>query len=225
MSVALVRLPIARLTRAPRAWLPVAGWCALSILMAVLERTRGTTAGADAVLLGVFGSIALPFIAFSVVTAMTGGASLIESGRGVVALGAQPQRVAAFTVGCAVATSALVCGLLAVLLVPLAGAAGNAATDTASSAWIVALGAGAYAAAFAAGATVGPRGGGRAAALVIDWMLGSGSGAGALLVPRGHVRNLLGGAPPYDIAQWKSAVALAVMIALFAAVASRRTSR
>jgi len=225
VSVALIRVPIARLTRAPRAWLPVAAWCALSVVVAVVERTRGATRGADAVLLGVFGSIAVPFVAFGVVSAMTGGGSLVESGRGVVALGAPPRRVAAFTVACAVAASAIVSVLVAVLLVPLAGAAGNPAVDTATTAWIVALGASAYAALFAAGAAFGARGGGRSVLLLVDWALGAGSGAGALVTPRAHLRNLLGGAAPYDVAQWKSAVALAAMVALFAAIAARRTSR
>jgi hypothetical protein len=91
--------------------------------------------------------------------------------------------------------------------------------DVLSSAWIGALGATAYAAIFAFGATFGVTGSGRWWALAADFLLGSSSGVGALFAPRAHVQNLLGGEPPMLLSQHLSAAslgAIAVVFTLFA---------
>jgi hypothetical protein len=75
------------------------------------------------------------------------------------------------------------------------------------------------------GSSFGRRGGGRPVLLVVDWMLGASGGAAALMSPRGHVRNLLGGAPPMDLSERASAlllVALAVVCALWSVRRARR---
>ncbi|MGA7119898.1 MAG: hypothetical protein WBY94_07375, partial [Polyangiaceae bacterium] len=58
--------------------------------------------------------------------------------------------------------------------------------------------------------------------LVADWVLGASDGAAALLTPRGHVRNLLGGVPPLDVSQRASAIALVLLAIGWASVAWRR---
>jgi hypothetical protein len=94
--------------------------------------------------------------------------------------------------------------------------------DALSCAWIGALGAAAYAALFALGATFGARGAGRWWALSADFLLGTTSGVGALLAPRAHIQNLLGGEPPMLLAQSASAATLAGMTVVFTALALLR---
>jgi hypothetical protein len=94
--------------------------------------------------------------------------------------------------------------------------------DAVSCAWIGALGASAYAALFALGATFGSRGGGRWWALGGDFLLGSTSGVGALLAPRAHIQNLLGGEPPMLLSQSASAASLGAMIMVFTVLALLR---
>ena len=87
------------------------------------------------------------------------------------------------------------------------------------------LGGAAYAAFFAAGSSFGKRGGGRLVALVVDVALGGGHGAAALVVPRGHVRSLLGGEAVMAMPGRGSALALVVMVGVFTALAVGRTRR
>jgi hypothetical protein len=94
--------------------------------------------------------------------------------------------------------------------------------DALSCAWIGALGAAAYAALFALGATFGSSGAGRWWALAGDFLLGSTSGVGALLAPRAHIQNLLGGEPPLLLAQPASAASLAAMTIVFTLLALLR---
>jgi hypothetical protein len=91
--------------------------------------------------------------------------------------------------------------------------------DVFSCAWIGALGASAYAALFALGATFGSRGAGRWWALVADFLLGSTSGVGALFAPRAHIQNLLGGEPPLLLSQPASTASLAAMAVGFTLLA------
>jgi hypothetical protein len=94
--------------------------------------------------------------------------------------------------------------------------------DALSCAWIGALGAAAYASLFALGATFGARGSGRWWALAGDFLLGSTSGVGALLAPRAHIQNLLGGEPPLLLAQPASTASLAAMTVVFTLLALLR---
>jgi hypothetical protein len=99
------------------------------------------------------------------------------------------------------------------------------ARDVLASAYAGALGGAAYAALFALGASFGRRGGGRMVLLVTDWVLGANSTALALLTPRGNLRNVLGGAPPWGLGERGSAIALLALAFVFAAAAVRRTRR
>lgn len=91
--------------------------------------------------------------------------------------------------------------------------------DVLSCAWIGALGACAYAALFALGATFGITGAGRWWALAADFFFGGMSGVGAIFVPRAHLQNLLGGEPPLLLAQPASAACLGAMAIVFTAIA------
>jgi hypothetical protein len=97
--------------------------------------------------------------------------------------------------------------------------------DLYTSAWIGALTACAYSALFALGATFGPRGGGRYWALAFDFLFGGTSGVAALLAPRAHAQNLLGGEPPLLMSQPSSAALLVVIAAIFTSLALARCTR
>jgi hypothetical protein len=98
------------------------------------------------------------------------------------------------------------------------------ALDAFTCAWIGALTGCAYAALFALGATFGARGGGRFWALAADFVLGATSGVAALLVPRAHAQNLLGGEPPMLLAQPASAALLVVLAIGFTVFALARST-
>jgi hypothetical protein len=83
--------------------------------------------------------------------------------------------------------------------------------DALASAYAGSLAGAAYAAWFSLGASFGRRGGGRAAALVVDWLLDGMGGVASLGCPRAHVRNLFGGPPPLGLSERASAVALVLL--------------
>jgi hypothetical protein len=97
--------------------------------------------------------------------------------------------------------------------------------DALASAYAAALGGAAYAAWFALGATLGRRGGGRTVLLVVDWVVGFGQGAMAIVPPRAHLRNLLGGAAPMGWSGHASAAALVMIALVCVVVALLRTRR
>jgi hypothetical protein len=98
------------------------------------------------------------------------------------------------------------------------------AFDLYTSAWIGALTACAYAGLFALGATFGAKGGGRYWALGFDLLFGGTGGVAALLAPRAHAQNLLGGEPPLLLSQPASAALLCVIAAAFTSAALARCS-
>jgi hypothetical protein len=101
----------------------------------------------------------------------------------------------------------------------------STAVDAITCSWIGALTAAAYAGLFALGATFGRRGGGRFAALGLDFILGNTSGFAAVLLPRAHAQNLLGGEPPLLLGQPASAALLVFLATAFAALAAARCAR
>jgi hypothetical protein len=110
------------------------------------------------------------------------------------------------------------CTALASTLITIAGLLGAHAprstalvADVRTSVGIALLAGAVYALYFGAASLLGKRGGGRKWALIIDFVLGAGSSALAAPWPRGHVRNLLGGAPVVELTQLSAWVALAVI--------------
>lgn len=216
MILALARVPFARLVRSPRGWLPILGWSALALVSAFVVGRHG---GADRALLGVFAPFVLPLVAYGLVAASFGGERVGDAGASLRGFGASGTQTALAGTGVAVLASAIAGALLAVALVaighgPLDAPFGH---DAATSAWIGALGGASYATVFAAGACFGKRGSGRSAILIANWLLGSGRGSGALLLPYGHVRSLLGGDPVLTMSQRGSSIAL-VVIMVFALI-------
>ena len=217
---------VMRLVRSPRA--PVAfGVCAVFCAALALEaRLQGYAHAADPLLIGVFGGYALPLLAFALVGAALGSRSLAASGAPLTAFGASAVRVAGISVLVAVVATAVACAVIAAGVALLAHGPGDppVGRDALASAYAGALGGAAYASWFAVGATFGKRGGGRTAFLVIDWVLGGVDGL-SLPLPRGHLRNLLGGAAPLDWSQRASSVALAILAVGYALAAVIRASR
>ncbi len=221
MMLALAKVPLTRITRSPRGWLPIFGWSALAIVSAFVV---GRHAGADRALLGVFAPFVLPLVAYGLVAAAFGGERVGDSGAPLRAFGAPGSQVALAGALIALVTSALAGALLAVVLVaighgPLDPPLGG---DALTSAWIGALGGAAYASAFSAGACFGPRGSGRSVMLFLNWLFGSGRGMAALLLPYAHVRSLLGGDPAAAVGQHGSVVALVAVTVLGLAVVAWR---
>jgi hypothetical protein len=219
--LALARLPFARLMRSPRAWLPVLAWSALAIVAAVYKRVDHAPHGADLVMLGAFGSVSLPLVAYAIVGGALGGEGLGRSGRSLVAFGATPASVALATALVAVAATAILGAVMGAGLAALAHASDDPplVRDVLACAWISALAGACYAAIFVLGAAIGARGTGRGVLLAVDWIVGSGTSFGAALLPRAHARNLYGGEGPLALGQRGSTLALVVIGAAALALA------
>lgn len=217
MTLLLARIPALRLVRTPRAWLPIVAWTLLAIVVALSARARGATSGADHVMRGSFAVLVLPLIAYGVVGATLGGSGLRGGIRGVVALGAAPRSAAIASVLVAITTAAAMCGVLGALVCALAHGSQDPplVVDMAMSLGVSALGGGAYAAFFSVGAAIG-KGTMRSVLLAFDFIVGGGAGAGAILVPRGHVASLLGGPLCADLSQRTSSVMLVVLVVTYA---------
>jgi hypothetical protein len=223
----LAQPPIARLARRPRAWIAVAAWGALALAFAIAARQQRAAHGADHVLVDTYGALVLPLVAYLIVGATLGSQSLRASIAPVVGFGAAPARAAAATIGVAASASAALGGVLGAAVALVAHGISDPPLwrDAIVTAYAGGLGGIAYAAWFSLGASFGRRGLGRAGLLIADWVLGATSGAGALLTPRGHLRNLLGGVPPMDLPQRASAfalVAIALLCGAFALLKARR---
>jgi hypothetical protein len=221
---ALIWLPLARLLRPWRIRLTVIAWCVLAIVLAVAARSNGSSRAADHALLGFYGPLVLPLLAYTLVGAVVGGQSLSSSTAPLVALGAQPTRASAVALLVAAAACAGAGALVAGVVAMLAHGTGDPplARDTIVSAYAGGLGGTAYAAWFVLGASLGKRGGGRPVLLVVDWLLGATDGAASLATPRGHVRNLLGGTAPMDLSQRASAGVLVVLAIVCAFIVVKR---
>ena len=201
MIAALARPALARLTRRRRTLVTLAAWCLLALGMALASRLRGVPHGADHVLIGAFGALALPLLAYALVGAVVGPGSLSASTAPVVAFGASPSRAASVTIGIGVVGSAALGAVLAAAVALAAHGAGDPAPagDALESAYAGGLGGAAYGAWFSLGASLGRRGGGRTVLLVVDFLLGAGTSPVALVVPRAYLRCLLGGSAPLDL--------------------------
>jgi hypothetical protein len=222
MTLLLARVPALRLLRTPRAWLPIAAWAAVAVIAAIAARSHGQTTGASHVLTGAFAVLVLPLVAYATVGATLGKAGLRKGLRGVVALGATSHDAALASIGVAVVSSMVLCGLLAALSCVVAHGSHDPplAFDLFTSVWVGALGGAAYAAYFAVGSaiTIG-KGTMRGVFLALDWIVGSGAGVGALITPRGHVVSLLGGPLCAELSQRASSVLLVMMVVSYGALA------
>jgi hypothetical protein len=213
---------------AARFWAPVGGLVlALSLVFVALagaiERNASRAAAADHTLTGAVFGIVLPLIAFAALERATLRERL-DTATDVLARHGISRRALALGL---LATSALclaVAGCLLAVIGVLAARAGEPgwARDLLTSAWIGAVAGAVYAAWFLLASTFGRRGGGRPAALALDWVLGAASSVVAAPWPRGHVRNLLGAAPVLEMSQPAALLALVVLGTIYAVLAVRR---
>jgi len=212
MMLALARVPIARIVRVPRGWVPVALWATLAVVSAIVVRSEGASTGADHVMRGAFGKLALPLVVYALVGAAFAGKGVRHAVRSVVMLGAAPQRAAFALVASVMVASAVLAAVLAAVVCAMAHGVHDSplVRDLPTSAWIGALAGAAYAAYFSAGAAIG-NGAPRAVLLVVDWVVGASAGSLALATPRGHVQSLLGSSPVAEISQRTSSVVLGVL--------------
>jgi hypothetical protein len=153
--------------------------------------------------------------------------SLSRSIAPLVALGAAPARAAAVGVAISFWACALLGSLLAAASTLIAHGAADPplSHDVLASAYAGALGGAAYGSWFALGASFGAAGVGRTVFLALDWLLDAVGGAAALVTPRSHVRNLLGGLPPMDWPERWSALALLGLTIAYALISVYRARR
>ena len=194
-------------------------------LVAVAEKHAGLFGAADRALEGkVFGAI-LPLALFSVSARVFERTRLDAAAHPLARFGASRRAVG---LGLIVA-SMLVCALLSAVVAASTAivahdpSAPPRAVDALTSAWIGGITGAAYAALFAFGSTFGARGGGRYWALFADFIMGSTGGFAALLVPRAHAQNLLGGAPPLLLGQPVSFGCLVFLAVAWSALSLART--
>ena len=225
MIAALARPPLARIVRRPRVWIAVTAWCALALVVAEVARRRGAAHGADHVLVDTYGALIVPLLAYVFVGAAVASQSLRASTASLVAFGAAPLQAALATI----AVVALICATSSAVVGAAVASVAHGASDpprvhdALASAYAGGLGGASYAAWFGLGASFGRRGGGRSLFLVLDWILGATTGAGALITPRAHLRNLLGGMPPMGLSERLSALALFGLAVVCALLAARRS--
>jgi hypothetical protein len=228
VNAALARAPWARIRRGVRSRVALGAWCLAALAFAAVARVRHFPHAADRVLLDAYGPLILPLLCYAVAGAVVGGRSLFSAVAPLKAFGASPTRAAATALAVAIASCAAVGGLLGAAVDVISQGAtipSLALRDGAVSAYACALGGVAYAAWFVLGAAVGKHGGGRFGFLLADWILGSNVTAAALVTPRGHLRNLLGGAPPMELSERGSALALVAIAVLCSAIATWRVRR
>jgi hypothetical protein len=217
-----VRLAAARL------WAPVGALVlGLAVLFVVLagavERHASRAAAADHTLTGAVFGFVLPLIAFATLERATLRQRLDTATNPLARHGISRRRLALGLLAASAFCLAVAgCLLAAIGVLAARGGEPGWARDLLTSAWIGALAGAAYAAWFLLASTFGRRGGGRPAALALDWVLGSTSSFVAAPWPRGHVRNLLGAAPVLDMSQRAALLTLLALGTIYAALAVRR---
>jgi hypothetical protein len=164
--------------------------------------------------LGLFASAAVPLLAYVTVSAMLGPGGLARSGRPLVRLGASPWRVALGTIVASALVSACLAGALGGATVLVAHGTGDppVVRDTLQTLGLSALAGASYATYFMAGGAIAQGLWARPLLLVLDWVLGEAGGFGALLTPRAHLGNVLGGDAPFDVPPAGSLAALVVIM-------------
>lgn len=196
---------------------------ALALTAGIIER-RVTTAGAvDRSLAATF-RVVVPLYCFAIAARVSERDSLREATWSVARHGAARRDVAlgmAAALGIGVSLAGV---LLAAVAVVSAHSPSSAplARDVWTSGWIGGLVAAAYAGWFALGSTFFTRGRGRWMPLVVDFVVGSGGGLVAALLPRAHARGLLGADGPLGLSQPASSASLLLMAIVLPVLAALR---
>ena len=194
-------------------------------LASLIERSREPAYAADRALLGPTLGVVVPLVCYALFEAVYGrerpGALVDPLGRH----GADRRLLSLGVNG----TVALACSVASACFASLAAVGARGFHDSAlvadftASLWGGALTGAAYAGLFAVASLFGRRG--RIAALVLDWVLGSGAGMFALVWPRAHARNLFGGEPVLEGSQAFAALVLALLAVSGVGVAAARGTR
>jgi hypothetical protein len=194
--------------------------------LAVLERRTSGSGAADSALEGPVFGLALPILAYLLIERACDAQRLDRSVDTVARYGADRRAVMLGVLLTSAAWMAIASALLT--LTALLGAHslhdGNFGSDLRASLVIAAVSGAVYALWFGAASLIGKRGGGRKWALILDFILGSGSSALAAPWPRAHARNLLGGTPVLDMSQSGAWLALIVIGVASVALSVRRTA-
>ena len=212
-----------RRAHSPRA-LFISGFAlALAALVALAERRVESFGAASRSLLGIVFGLLVPVALVATSGQVSFPLRLATSASFFARFGASRRAVALGMVVASMATAAVLAAAMGAVTAVIAHdpSAPPVASDALTTAWIGLLTGAAYAALFALGSTFGARGGGRYWALALDFLLGSG-GATAVVMPRGHAQNLLGGAPPLMLSQPASAAALLAIAAVMTLLALAR---
>lgn len=213
-----------RLLRRPAALAVLLGG-ALVVTAAVIERRVAVVGAVDRTLAATF-NLVVPLLSLAVAVEGAGRDNLREAVWPAARYGLARRDVALGTVAATTLASAALAAPLAVLAVLASTGPGNPppAADALTAAWIGALTAAAYAGWLSLSGTFGKRGGGRAALITADFVLGGGAGLFGALLPRANAASLLGGAAPLGMTQASSSVILAaaaVALSLLAAIRCR----
>lgn len=191
------------------------------------ERRIGGSDAASRALLGPVFGLAIPLAMVSLVSLGLGRTSVDAASEPLAQLGASRRATTWGALAGIVLIGAFlssVTGVLGTLFAHGVRSPG-ALSDALTVGWIGGLAGVAYVAWFAAASTFGARGGGRLVAFVVDLLLGSMSGFGALPFPRAHAMSLLGGEPVAHLPQAASAGALAGLALIYALITLVRTNR
>ena len=194
-------------------------------LVSLLERSREPAYAADRALLGATLGVVVPLVCYALFEAVYGRERtswlLDPLGRH----GADRRRLSLGANGALLIGCAAVSAVLSTAAAVSARGFGDPAVvaDSFASLWGGALTGAAYAALFALASPFGRRG--RIAALILDWLFGSGAGLFAAVWPRGHARNLFGGEPVLDAPQVLAALVLAAFALVGVGIAAAREAR
>lgn len=187
--------------------------CGAVYALGMIERRRDSANAADTVLMGAVFGVALPIFAYLLSDRVCAGQQLSRS---VDVLARHGTDRRALVLGLLLG-SALCVALASALLTTAAllGARAPSSSvflhDFRISVGISLLAGEVYALWFGVASLFGKRGGGRKCALIVDFLLGASGSLLAAPLPRGHVRNLLGGTPVSDFSQASAWLALGMI--------------
>lgn len=180
------------------------------VCVALLERNGGAVIGANRTLHVVF-SLVLPVMSVLPIALVVRRSRLSDAVWCIARYGVSRRQLAwgLYLLASMVAAFAMLIAVAVSLAIVYQGQIGFW-SDLLTTAWIVVLGAATYVAWFSVGARWFRYGWGLP--LVLDYILGSGNGALAVLWPRAHLRNLLGGEVVMGMSQIASSASLALMM-------------
>ena len=199
--------------------------CGAVYALGVVERRRDAASAADTVLTGAVFGVALPILAYLLMDRVCAGQQLSRSVDVIARHGSDRRAVVlGLLLGSALCT-ALAAALLTSAALLGARAPGSSAFvhDLRISVGISLLAGEVYALWFGVASLFGKRGGGRKCALLVDFLLGASSSLLAVPLPRGHVRNLLGGTPVNHFSQSSAWLALGVIGVMSLTLSALRT--